>query len=79
MLFSLTIIAIAIVSAKFSHVEPFLVLPIVFASWYGSSKAGVLLALVTSSVLAVSRVWFGDSGYSLESIVYDGLSHMLRL
>ena len=77
LLSSLVIAAVAFITAKFVYLEPFLVLPIVFASWYGSNRAGVFLALISSVVLAVSREWLSASNFSLESVVYDGVSHFM--
>ena len=77
LLFSLVIAAVAFITAKFIYLEPFLVLPIVFASWYGSNRAGVLLALISSVVLAVSREWLSASNFSVESVIYDGVSHFI--
>ena len=77
LLSSLVIVAVAFFTAKFIYLEPFLVIPIVFASWYGSNRAGVFLALISSVVLALSREWFGGSGFSLASIIFDGVSHFI--
>jgi diguanylate cyclase (GGDEF)-like protein len=77
LLSSLMIAAVAFVTEKYIYLEPFLVLPIVFASWYGSNRAGVFLALITSVVLAVSREWLSASTFSLQFVIFDGLSHLI--
>ena len=77
LLSSLLIVAVAFVTAKFNYLEPFLVLPIVFASWYGSNRAGVFLALISSVVLGVTREWHSTSTFSLQSVVIDGASHFI--
>ena len=77
LLSSLVIAAVAFVTEIYIYLEPFLVLPIVFASWYGSNRAGVFLALITSVVLAVSREWLSASTFSLQSVIFDGLSHLI--
>jgi diguanylate cyclase (GGDEF)-like protein len=77
LLFSLTLAAVAFVTTKFIYLEPFLVIPIVFASWYGANKAGVLLASISAVVLAVSREWLNTSSFNVEFAIYDGASHFL--
>jgi diguanylate cyclase (GGDEF)-like protein len=77
LLFSLAIVTAAFITARFVYLEPFLVLPIVLASWYGSNRAGMFLALISSVVLAVSREWLSASSFSLESVIYDGVSHLI--
>ncbi|KPK10810.1 MAG: hypothetical protein AMJ68_08060 [Acidithiobacillales bacterium SG8_45] len=77
LLFSLGIVTVAFITAGFVYLEPFLVLPIVLASWYGSNRAGMFLALISSVGLAVSREWLSVSSFSLQSIIYDGVSHLI--
>ena len=77
LLFSLVIVTVAFITSRFVYLEPFLVLPIVLASWYGSNRAGMFLALISSVVLAVSREWLNASNFSLESVIYDGVSHLI--
>jgi diguanylate cyclase (GGDEF)-like protein len=77
LLSSFVISTVAFITTKFVYLEPFLILPIVFASWYGSNRAGMFLALISSVVLAVSREWLSASSFSLESVMYDGVSHMI--
>ena len=40
------------------YFEPFYVLPITLASWYGSNKAGLMLALFTVLVLVLVKGLF---------------------
>ena len=77
LLFSFVIVTAAFITARFVYLEPFLILPIVLASWYGSNRAGMFLALISSVVLAVSREWLSASSFSLESVMYDGVSHLI--
>jgi diguanylate cyclase (GGDEF)-like protein len=57
--------------------EPFFVLPIILASWYGSKRSGVLLAIFSTTALVISRKLTNSYNFSLEPIIYDGVSHLV--
>ncbi|MEJ2544000.1 MAG: GGDEF domain-containing protein [Calditrichaceae bacterium] len=58
-------------------IEPFFVLPILLASWYGSKRSGVLLAIFTSLIWAISEIVINQYGFSTENIFYNWFSYLL--
>lgn len=59
------------------YFEPFYVLPITLASWYGSNKAGLMLALFTVLVLVLVKGLVFQGDLDIETIFYYGLPHAI--
>ncbi len=73
----LAIAGVAVTIGNITYLEPFFLLPIVVVSWYGSKKAGVLLAFFSTVTVVVSRQLINAVGLSMEPIIYDGVSHIV--
>lgn len=73
----LLIAGLAIATTNTIYFEPFFALPIILACWYSSKKSGILLALFTVVTLLISKELINVSGLSMESIIYDGISHLV--
>jgi diguanylate cyclase (GGDEF)-like protein len=57
--------------------EPFYVLPITLASWYGSKKSGLLLALLSVLVLILVKELAFQGNFDIENIIYYGLPYAI--
>jgi len=57
-------------------IEPFFVLPILLASWYGSKRSGVLLAIFSGLLCAVLKIVINPNKLGTESIIYNGISYL---
>ena len=58
-------------------VEPFFVLPILLASWYGSKRSGVLLAVFSTLMWAISEIIINPYKFSAGNIIYNGVSYLV--
>ena len=77
---SLTLMVV-IASANFAigytiSLEPFFVLPILLASWYGSKRSGVLLAIFSGLLCAILKIVINPYKFGTESIIYNGISYL---
>jgi len=73
----LIIAGIDIASGNLIVSGPFFVLPILLASWYGSKRSGILLAIFSTAVWVISRTLINSYNFNLEPIIYDGISHFV--
>ena len=75
----LSILAIAVIcitmilAGNSIDLEPLLVLPILLASWYGGSKTGTLVAILTAISLLITHWSLGFFQFNRISLVYDFL------
>jgi diguanylate cyclase (GGDEF)-like protein len=77
---SLTLMVI-IAGANFAigdtiSLEPFFVLPILLASWYGSKRSGVLLAIFSALICAILKIVINPYKLDTVSIIYNGISYL---
>lgn len=73
----LSIASAAFASGNLFYFEPFFILPVIFASWYGSSRAGILLAFLSAATLSADRQWIDGANLSLAQLTYDGIAHFI--
>lgn len=57
--------------------EPLFVLPVLFVSWYGTSRSGISLAVLSSLMLVFSKEMASTSIFTIEHIVLSGFVHAL--
>ncbi len=55
--------------------EPFYIFPILIASWYGSDKTGILLALISTMILILIRSLVFQHPFGIELILYYGVPY----
>jgi diguanylate cyclase (GGDEF)-like protein len=72
----LSIASAAFATGNIFYFEPFFIFPVIFASWYGSSRAGIFLAVISSLTLVADRRWISGASLDLAPMIYDGVSHL---
>lgn len=63
------------VFGSFVPLEPFYALPITLASWYGSKKSGVMLALLSAMVLTLARAYVNDEFVGTQHFLVECFSY----
>jgi len=76
-LVTLLIIILDFVTGNIFYSEPFFVLPILIASWYGSKKAGILMAICSTVIWFILKNLIYDNNFSLEQTIFAWLSHFI--
>ncbi|MCW8930909.1 MAG: GGDEF domain-containing protein [Gammaproteobacteria bacterium] len=76
-LLMLLIVIIDIATGNIIFFQPFLVLPILLASWYGSKRAGLLLAIFSTLTWIISREIVNTDSFNLQLVIYSGISNLV--
>jgi hypothetical protein len=66
-----------IASGNYNVSGPFFVLPILLASWYGSKRSGVSLAIFSAAVWIISRKVINPDNFNLNPVIYEGMLQMV--
>jgi diguanylate cyclase (GGDEF)-like protein len=77
LLLTLIITGADIATGNIVSSEPFFVIPILLASWYGSKKSGVLLAIFSTLAWVISKILNNTYNFSPEPIIYNGVLHLV--
>lgn len=69
---SLSIAIIDIATCNTVSLVPLYVIPVLFVSWYGTKRAGVVLAVVCTIIWATTQRIIYFQNFSIGSTIYDG-------
>jgi diguanylate cyclase (GGDEF)-like protein len=72
----LIIAAVDIAAGIYIVSGPFLVLPVLLASWYGSKRSGILSAVFATAVWVITRKVINSNNINPEILIYDGISYL---
>jgi len=77
LIFLVFIALVDIATGDIISFEMFFVLPVVFASWYGSNKTNIVFATICTIIWFFSEILMGKFDINIESIFYEGVPHFV--
>ena len=75
-IFAMILVFADVVVGNTFTLEPFLIFPIILSSWYGSKRAGVLLAIFTTVAWFISNELFSSQNLSYVHTFYNTVIHL---